>query len=193
MVALRRLAQIDIRRWSIHSLGAATVGLLVLLFWCASRHIQQQHARLEIEHRAASTLLLGAADVHEAHARLTRELDRSLQQQRACQLRDQTPVDEAELMALISQLTEKYHMSLKNFRPIHSDGSRLDVHVSLTGSYANLCQFLDSLHTLPWLLQIVELDLVAPTRAQDQCAVELKMQSICNPSESEGRSTVAFQ
>ena len=177
MELTRRQLWLHSRRWSLHLLGACSVVAMIALDCHAYRSLRQRQDQLAADRLSAMALIRDAAALRARHAALTRELSEVNARRSSLLARNERVPDEADLMGQLSELTRRCDLSLKDFRPSRSGAASIDVRLSLVGSYASLCRFLDSLSEQPKCFRVTTCDFAAPKRPDDPCTLDLTMRA----------------
>lgn len=178
MISVRTSAWQTVQRLVLHGLCLTGLGLLGGLIFQARDYLDRQTLELRVESQFCARLLRGAENVRSRHASILKRVQALDEREQSLHQATGRPFDESEFMASVSQWTDRCQLAMKDFQPLHEPGGDLGVRLSLHGSYASLCQFLDGLHSLPGQFQIVDFDLLAPSQSSSLCQLVMTLRSV---------------
>jgi Tfp pilus assembly protein PilO len=139
--------------------------------------LRQKCNTLEQQRQRDLAVIAGADEVRAQHAAARQQL-RSLNETLAdLKIRLPAAPNEAEFLAQLSAVSERSAVRLRNFRPgqatSHGAVSSSDVQLSLVGSFAHICSFLNGLSEVPRYLSVSRLSLAGPPKPGDPCVADL--------------------
>lgn len=166
--------------WCMHGLGLfllCAVLLLIVIF--VNRPLDEQKKRNQHQAKRVIKFIQTSKNVNSQHEELTTQLKQ--QQADWKQILSQMPAtpEESDYLAKLTTLVEKSNLLMSNFNPGTShDYENLkerDISLLLTGTYSNLCQFLDDMSRMPRITNIQHLKIDAPNQNHDDGIYQINL------------------
>jgi Tfp pilus assembly protein PilO len=181
-----------------YSAHAAGVAALVVVFGASyTAFIKPQHAAWKTarhERTELESLVRRAPAIKRAFAELTQQQVEFDQRVRAAALRIPAEPQEAEFLGQIQTFTRDSAVALNDYRPgvvvTGAPVSHMEIALSISGPYANVCQFLEQMGTLERFTRVVRFEVKGGSRP-DECLVSLTLWIYFDRAHSTTRSNHA--
>ena len=184
--------------WVLHStlFGVLLAGLFFAQsYWQTTLQVDQAELRREI--RQIKKKLNNAEQIVSEHQRL-KEMKQAIED-RAEIVRDRIPEqpNEGEFLRQTTSAARECGITITEYlrRGIetHDDHSRLMIHISLKGAFANLCRFVDQLERLPRISKVSRLKVGNLKGQENEYPMELTLILFFRSEQEEFRVARAIQ
>jgi Tfp pilus assembly protein PilO len=177
--------------WLAHAAGLAialaVVGIVYALMVKpqnrAWRAIRSQRSELE-------SLVRGAPAIKREFTLLNRQRALVAERIKAASARIPAEAQEADFLAQIKDIAIRSASSLDDYRPgvivAAAPVSRMEIGITVTGTYANVCRFLEQIGKLERLNRVVKFELVGG-KDTDECQARLMLWIYFDPAATTGK------
>ena len=170
------------QRMAVHSSGIVVTSLVTFLTWHGISALRDEQSHLQQDQESIANLVRNESEIRANHGRLFQGIQ-SLNVNTGNRSQISTsPLNDAEFLAQLSQLANDVDLSIKSYSPGEFTDRGLDVQLTASGTYPNVCRFLDGLETIPFLCEVPQCSIAAPQQVGEACALELSIR-LLNPAQ----------